>query len=388
MPYPGIKPGSETERKMESCVKEIMATGKNKSNAIAICHNSIMGSKKMDSGSLPNQITFNINLKDYWNTVNTGTTFDGSETITTGTYDTFIGEEMMDSTSSPQEDINDKTKGGDKKSMAKKDEKTVKKQDEEEVTEEVVTESEESTEAGTESVEDNAEETATEPEVTKDGEEEASEDAEAEPAKAEAAPAEVESDSAEVEQAEEVSTLLKSVIAKIDKLVEKQDEGDDADSATTEGAATEAAPEGGEEESPKEEASEGDADTSNDDGSSEGAEDGEVAKSLGKVADSMEKLTKSVDDVSKQVSEIDARLTKIEEQPVPSKVESPVVVSKGGSSEEASGEKAQRLEEIAKRLEELDKMKKDTLDKYQEAKGWEEAFTLMGERDYIKSTIR
>src|SRR3990167_7116995 len=297
MPYPGIKPGSEAEQKMESCVKEVMATGKNKSSAIAICHNSIMGGKKVDSGSLPNQITFNINLKDYWNTVNTGATFDGSETITTGTYDTFIGEEMMDSThsinsvqaSSPQEDINDKTKGGDKKSMAKKDEKTVKKQDEEEVAEETANESEESTEAGTESVEDNAEETAAE--VTKDGEEEASEDAEAE-----AAPAEAESDSADVEQAEEVSTLLKSVIAKIDKLVEKQDEGDGDDSATAEGAAdvesnstAEAAPEGGEEESPKEEASEGDADTSasndacvsNDDGSSEGAEDGEVAKSLG-----------------------------------------------------------------------------------------------------------
>ena len=72
MPYPGIKPGSEAEQKMESCVKEVMATGKNKSSAIAICHNSIMGGKKVDSGSLPNQITFNINLKDYWNTVNTG----------------------------------------------------------------------------------------------------------------------------------------------------------------------------------------------------------------------------------------------------------------------------------------------------------------------------
>src|SRR3990167_6330416 len=180
MPWNGIP--KDKWPQMEKCVSDVMAQGKAKSNAIAICHNSIMGGKKVDSGSLPNQITFNINLKDYWNTVNTGATFDGSETITTGTYDTFIGEEMMDSTSSPQEDINDKTKGGDKKSMAKKDEKTVKKQDEEEVTEEVVTESEESTEAGTESVEDNVEETATEPEVAKDGEEETSEDAEAESA--------------------------------------------------------------------------------------------------------------------------------------------------------------------------------------------------------------
>ena len=95
MPWNGIQ--KDKWPQMESCVKQVMATGKAKPNAIAICHNSIMGGKKTE---LPNQITFNINLSDYWKDINSGTTFDGSETITTGTYDTFIEEEMMDSTHS------------------------------------------------------------------------------------------------------------------------------------------------------------------------------------------------------------------------------------------------------------------------------------------------
>lgn len=45
-PYPGI-PSARTAD-MEKCVKKVMAEGKSKSSAIAICHDSIMGKKEVD----------------------------------------------------------------------------------------------------------------------------------------------------------------------------------------------------------------------------------------------------------------------------------------------------------------------------------------------------
>lgn len=44
-PYPGI-PSSKISA-MESCISKVMATGKRESNAIAICHDSIMGKKSV-----------------------------------------------------------------------------------------------------------------------------------------------------------------------------------------------------------------------------------------------------------------------------------------------------------------------------------------------------
>lgn len=45
MPYPGVPP--EKTAAMEACVKKVMATGKDKHRAIAICHSSIMGKKEV-----------------------------------------------------------------------------------------------------------------------------------------------------------------------------------------------------------------------------------------------------------------------------------------------------------------------------------------------------
>src|SRR2546421_13053189 len=44
MPYNGIPPEKTAE--MERCVKDVMGQGHDKSSAIAICHDSLMGSKK------------------------------------------------------------------------------------------------------------------------------------------------------------------------------------------------------------------------------------------------------------------------------------------------------------------------------------------------------
>lgn len=48
MPYPGVP--SHLTQKMERCVSKVMATGKDKSSAIAICHGQIMGKKESKDG--------------------------------------------------------------------------------------------------------------------------------------------------------------------------------------------------------------------------------------------------------------------------------------------------------------------------------------------------
>lgn len=44
MPYPGV-PANKTA-KMERCVADLMAQGYQKSSAIAICHNTVVGKSK------------------------------------------------------------------------------------------------------------------------------------------------------------------------------------------------------------------------------------------------------------------------------------------------------------------------------------------------------
>lgn len=50
MPYSGIEPGSETEKKLERCVRDVMSDGKDKSGAIAICRAS-MGASMNDTNA-------------------------------------------------------------------------------------------------------------------------------------------------------------------------------------------------------------------------------------------------------------------------------------------------------------------------------------------------
>jgi len=364
MPYSNLP--KEKWPAMDRCVVDVMARQKlPKARAIAICHSSIAGGKKIeDIVKDPEQsrrersrnietmetssgtITFNVNMNewnDYWTWK---TSVDDSTTFTALDSETLKEEEVL--------------KEGGEENMTKK---TVKKQDdpvEEPVKEEEAADAEETP---TETPVEGTEETP-----TKGGEE--------------AAPA-------DVEEADKVSTLLKSVIAKVDEIhaaIAKQDDGND--SAPAEGAASDSVPEDGDgaseaaPEVPTSNVAEATEDAAVEEGAQDAPSEGteEVAKSLGKVADSMEKLAKSVDDVSKQVSEMDARLTKIEEQPAPSKIVSPVVVSKSGGSESPDNS---RLAEIKKELEELEEMKKTRLEDFQVGRKWEKALDLIAERDQI-----
>ena len=62
MPYSGIN--SKDVPKMDKCIKDVMAQGHDKSSAIAICHNSIVGNKKIDMNKAVWSVAFQNNLPD------------------------------------------------------------------------------------------------------------------------------------------------------------------------------------------------------------------------------------------------------------------------------------------------------------------------------------
>ncbi len=97
MPYTNL-PKSKWET-MDKCVKDVMAQGKSKDSAIAICHSSIVGDKK--KADLP---VININFYgEYWN-----------EVVKKETEE----EPIDDST---EEKIEELREGVTQKNMAKKD---------------------------------------------------------------------------------------------------------------------------------------------------------------------------------------------------------------------------------------------------------------------------
>lgn len=185
---------------------------------------------------------------------------------------------------------------------------------------------------------------------------------------------------AEVEQVQDVNALVKSLIEKIDKLVEKQEEK--PVSAPAEGATPkEEAPK---EEAPKEEAPKEEA-------PKEGAspEGTEVQKAVGdltqKVDNTLLKITEKFDSLSKSFDEkmkdLADRVNKLEEQPVPSKVASTIVVSKSDGLGDLSATEQEELDRVTKELDGLKAMQRDDLEKYQAGRYWEKAFDLMAKRD-------
>jgi len=104
----------------------------------------------------------------------------------------------------------------------------------------------------------------------------------------------------------------------------------------------------------------------------------EEPEEIQKISASIEAFGKKVDGVSEKISSFEERIKKLEEQEIPSKVSSPKVVTRGGEPESTP-----RVEEIKKRLDELEEMKNKNLAKYQEGKYWEEAFSLIAERDEL-----
>jgi len=102
-------------------------------------------------------------------------------------------------------------------------------------------------------------------------------------------------------------------------------------------------------------------------------------ESLVKINDSLQKMVDQVNELGKKLETFDSRLNKIEEQPVPSKVVSPVVVAKVDNVVP----KNEELEKINKELFDLEDMKKNYMDRYQKERKWERAFELIRKRDQI-----
>jgi len=330
MPYPGI-PNEKTEQ-MDRCVVGVMADSKmkakyksskdRKSHAIAICNASIMSGKGNIDIDIQKYLDEDLNSKlvEYWKKTNT--------------------HKMK----LPQTDINivvsEKIeKGGeinmtDKKILKKDDEVVVEDAPKEEVVadtpKEVVVEDVASEKAVVEPAKISVEE----PKV----EEPVKEEVEPEEPKVEEKPSEEEK--VEGIDFSKLETLLRKVVG--ETLVKVDEPKVDEPKV---------------EDKPAEEPAE------------------EVVDKV--ETSSMEKIEGAIAKVSEQLSDLEKRLKVIEEQPAPSKVVSPVVVSKSDVSEDANP----RLTEINKRLDELNDLKESNPIKYSNNKMWNEAFKLMDERD-------
>lgn len=407
MPYPGIKPNSEAEGKMESCISDLMSDKKmqtkypnrkeRKSHSIAICHNSIMGSKKSK---------YKSNLNPLDNFISNG--LKGGEKMIKKTVSTteIVSDEELENqaekaTADAKAAYKDCVKGNmaDGMSMAEasKECKTAmngKKAEDSVPLDEPAADAPVATEVVEEVV----------PEVTTSNvateEEGAVEEVPAvteEVVATEVAPAEevvpAETPAEEVAQSDKVTDLVKQVLDKIQTLeatLKKQDEPANGDSASTEGAApsTESAEVAPEEpaadavvedvapvapvEAPASEA------TPTEGASPEGAEDvAKVYAIVSKVPGQLEKLEKAF---SERFGTLETRINKIEEQPAPSKVVSPQVVTKSGNAVSPNQE---RLDVISKELAQLEEMKKTDLDGFQKGRKWEKALDLIAERDQL-----
>lgn len=359
MPYPGIKPGSDKEKKMERCVERVMSedSSKTKSQAIAICRSSIDGKKKAD---MPDSQDLKIYFdQDYWSKAvegafrdslkfeGLGKALDGSNTK---------GEEVEEKVSKTKDEIKDE----------KVEEEVVKTETPETEVEE------ENTAKADEADADEAKEEAEE--VTK-SDDEAEEEAKPE---------------AEAVNAEQVNKVLTTVINKIEALearltkAEESEDEDDEESESAEDvtAKAEDASESDDEESDKEEDKTEKVDTSSGD-----------AESLVKVEDAMTKLsetvTNSLEKFESTMSKFEERINALEEQPEQTKVvANSHVVSKSDTQDvDVSEEDANRLAEIKTELEKLDDVRKNNLEKYQADNLGERAWKLITERDAITARV-
>ncbi len=113
-----------------------------------------------------------------------------------------------------------------------------------------------------------------------------------------------------------------------------------------------------------------------------------VEEALAKLADVQEEnpalakldsVLSKVDGIAKSISGLEERVKAIEDQPAVSKVSSTaVIVKKDGGVEENS-----RLDEITAELKKLEDVKIYDLNKFQNEHMWEKAFNLISERDQI-----
>ena len=391
MPYAGIPP--EKTKVMEKCINDVMARGHTKDSAIAICHASIMGEKKKPAsakdmaGKKGERPMINLNFYgDYWkDRLN-------DKDITVKADENSIEEIPIVEKS--------KEEGGETENMKTKDEVKVEKEE----TKKQAAQEADGNPAAPEKDDEGAEMKACMKAAMADGKsnEEAmkackaklkEEDKEEEKAD-KSVDAKVIADKAEkpaeVEQVQDVNVLLKGLIEKIDKLVQKQDANSEekpaevtSESTPAEGATPEEkAPVGGTPEAgePKEAAPKAGA-------TPEGAE---VQKAVGDLTSKVDgillKITEKVDSFSKSFEDkmkgLADRVNTLEEQPVPSKVATRIV-SKTGNSDNLNAGDQERLDQVLKELGELESMQKDSIEKYQAGRYWEKAIKLVDEKNAL-----
>lgn len=365
MPYNGIPP-SKTNA-MDRCLTDLMADPKmkdkykdpkeRKSHAIAICHDSIMGTKSkkgenMNSTDSPVVINFYGN---YWKeqvAQNDGKEVNKMKEEKVDVKKESVDAEVIVEKAKAKEGDSCKMADGKPGKMTMKDGKMV-----------CIAET-----VKADVKVDVKKEEVKEPEVKVEVKEEVKPEEKAE------------------EKADSTADLLKNVLAKIDILMAKKEDKkvEKTDTAPAEGASPkeEEAPKGGERVSPKEEEAKEDA-------SPEGAE--KVAKtdeSLVKVNDSLGKLAGQIEKFDSKFVSLEERLTKLEKQPVPSKVVSAVAVSKADVNPSFSSENKEELTKIDKELADLEEMRKSDLDRYQRDRKWEVAWRLVDKKQAILSQAK
>lgn len=191
---------------------------------------------------------------------------------------------------------------------------------------------------------------------------------------------------ADIEQVAETSRLLKSTIEKIDALIEKLSKREERSSKKVDTTPSEGATPDKEGKAPKEDV----AKASEEEAFKEGAspEGADLAKAVNKISDSLTKMTDHLAQIDEKFDSLEKRLEKLEKQPVPSKVASPVAVSKGEIADALSADDQKRLAEINKELRKLEDMKENQLELYQQNNMWKKAMALLDERDRILAKSR
>ncbi len=358
MPYPGIPTSKDKE--MEKCVSEVMAQGEHdKSSAIAICHNAIMGGKKSKKGEFMPAINLNF-YGDYWKEVLKN---DDSATVE-GNVDVEV-KEIIKKDDQVETDNQRKEVKNMEKAKDVKEEKC-------KVCGAMVAESEMKAHMAEHEKEDKKEDDS-EKKVEKT--EVKVEEKKDQPVFDQVAAAKM------AEGYQMLVTKIDEILASNKVMAEKLEK-----SAITEGAAPKTeevkdAPKGEVAEASKEVKTVVKAEDKGD-VSPEGA-DSEVGQALSKVSDSISKVAERIEKFDTRFVELEKRLKTIEDQPAPSKVASSVVVSKADLMNSLSSDKQAKVNEIDKKLADLEVMKATQLDRFQAQEMWKVAWRLQDEKDAI-----
>lgn len=336
---------------MERCVKDVMSQGHDKSSAIAICHKSIMGTKKSE------------------------TSLKGGENEQKSMAKKIVKNEKVEKEEEKVEETEEVTADAEATTEETTDEAETTEEATEESTEEESTDESTEEEAEAETEESKEEDEAATEEESEEGSEEAEESDEEEAGEKVAdAPHQQLTGDAALQKIEKVLAGLPQAIA---DALKKQDAASTEEAADEKNEETLDAEEASEEEAEVEETSteEVEAESTESEKSETSGDSSEGTDSLSKV----DSIVKSVDTVAKSVEALAKRIDELEKRPAPSKVS---VFSKSFEANE-SEDTSEELTKIETRLKEIEKIKKTSPLSYT-ADLVDEAFKLINRRDELK----